>query len=75
MTLFAILAVDNFTIEQTPNQIISELGLFKKQWDEFLKKLHDVGRCIDSAKREYQILMTTRRRALDRPLERIEALR
>ncbi|HZA25444.1 MAG TPA: DNA recombination protein RmuC [Dehalococcoidia bacterium] len=75
MTLFAILAVDNFTIEQTSNQIISELGLFKKQWDEFLKKLHDVGRRIDSAQREYQTLMTTRRRALDRPLERIEALR
>jgi DNA recombination protein RmuC len=80
MTLFAILAVirqavDNFTIEQTSNQIISELGLFKKQWDEFLKKLQDLGRRIDTAQREYQTLVTTRRRALDRPLDRIEALR
>lgn len=80
MTLFAILAVirqavDNFTIEQTSNQIISELGLFKKQWEEFLKKLQDLGRRIDSAQREYQTLVTTRRRALDRPLERIESLR
>ena len=80
MTLFAILAVirqavDNFTIEQTSNQIISELGLFNKQWDEFLKKLQELGRRIDSAQREYQTLVTTRRRALDRPLERIEALR
>jgi DNA recombination protein RmuC len=80
MTLFAILAVirqavDNFTIEQTSNQIISELGLFKRQWDEFLKKLQDLGRRIDSAQREYQSLVTTRRRALDRPLDRIEALR
>jgi DNA recombination protein RmuC len=80
MTLFAILAVirqavDNFTIEHTSNQIISELGLFKRQWDEFLKQLQDVGRRIDLAQREYQTLLTTRRRALDRPLDRIEALR
>ena len=80
LTLFAILAVirqavDNFTIEQTSNQIISELGAFKQQWDNFLAKLEDVGKRIDSAQKEYQSLITTRRRALDRPLNRIEALR
>jgi DNA recombination protein RmuC len=79
-TLFAVLvvvrqAVDNFTIQQTSNEVIRELGLFQKQWEEFLKKLQDVGRRIDSAQREYQTLVTTRRRALDRPLERIEMLR
>jgi DNA recombination protein RmuC len=80
MTLFAILAVvrqavDNFTIEQTSHRIIGELGAFNKQWDEFVKKLDDLGRRIESAQREYQNLITTRRSALDRPLKRIEALR
>ncbi len=80
LTLFAILAVirqavDNFTIEQTSNQIISEMGAFKEQWDKFLNKLGDVGRRIDSAQKEYQSLITTRRRALERPLNRIETLR
>jgi DNA recombination protein RmuC len=79
-TLFAVLvvvrqAVDNFTIQQTSNEVIRELGLFQKQWEEFLKKLQDLGRRIDSTQREYQTLVTTRRRALDRPLERIEMLR
>jgi DNA recombination protein RmuC len=79
-TLFAVLvvvrqAVDNFTIQQTSNEVIRELGLFQKQWEEFLKKLQDLGRRIDSAQRAYQTLVTTRRRALDRPLERIEMLR
>src|SRR5205823_11853370 len=41
LTLFAILAVirkavDNFALEQTSNEILSLLGSFKKQWEEFL---------------------------------------
>jgi DNA recombination protein RmuC len=80
MSLFAILAVirqavDNFTVEQTSNQIIAELGLFNQQWDQFLKKLDDVGKRIDASQREYQTLITTRRRALERPLNRIDDLR
>ncbi|MCE2462594.1 MAG: DNA recombination protein RmuC [Dehalococcoidia bacterium] len=80
LTLFAILAVirqavDNFTIEQTSNQIISEMGAFKEQWDKFLDKLGDVGKRIESTQKEYQSLITTRRRALERPLNRIETLR
>jgi DNA recombination protein RmuC len=80
MSLFAILvvirqAVDNFTVEQTSNQIIAELGRFNQQWEQFLKKLDDVGKRIDASQREYQTLITTRRRALERPLNRIEDLR
>ncbi|MDA0733820.1 MAG: DNA recombination protein RmuC [Chloroflexi bacterium] len=80
MSLFAILvvirqAVDNFTVEQTSNQIVAELGLFNQQWEQFLKKLDDVGKRIDASQREYQTLITTRRRALERPLNRIEDLR
>ena len=80
LTLFAILAVirqavDNFTIEQTSNQIISEMGAFKEQWDKFLGSLETVGKRIDSAQKEYQSLITTRSRALERPLNRIETLR
>src|SRR5206468_13084143 len=51
LTLFAILAVirktvDNFSLEQTSNEILSLLGTFKKQWDEFLAKLELVGKRI-----------------------------
>ena len=80
ISLFAILvvirqAVDNFTVEQTSNQIIVELGLFNKQWGQFINKLELVGKRIDDAQKEYQALTTTRRRALERPLSRIESLR
>ena len=80
LTLFAILAVirkavDNFSLEQTSNEILSLLGDFKKQWGEFLGKLELVGKRIGDSQKEYEALTTTRRRQLERPLNRIEDLR
>jgi DNA recombination protein RmuC len=80
ITLFAILAiirkaVDNFVLERTSNEILSLLGSFKKQWDEFVRKLEQVGRRIGEAQKEYEALTTTRKRQLERPLSKIEDLR
>ncbi len=80
VTLFAILAVirkaiDNFTLERTSNEILSLFGAFRRQWDEFVKKLELLGRRIGDAQKEYEALTTTRRRQLERPLNRIEDLR
>lgn len=80
ITLFAVLAVirqavDNFSLEKTSNEILSLLGLFKKQWDEFLKKLELLGKRIDDTQKEYESLSTTRRRQLERPLNRLDDLR
>jgi DNA recombination protein RmuC len=80
ITLFAVLAVirqavDNFSLGKTSNEILSLLGLFKKQWDEFLKKLELLGKRIDDTQKEYESLSTTRRRQLERPLNRLDDLR
>jgi len=80
ITLYAVLAVirqavDNFALEKTSNEILSLFGAFKKQWHEFIKKLEAVGNRIDDAQREYEAVMTTRRRQLERPLDKIEDLR
>lgn len=80
ITLFAVLAVirqavDNFALEQASNEILSLLGAFKKQWGEFLKKLELVGKQIGKAQDEYNALVTTRQRQLEKPLNKIEFLR
>jgi DNA recombination protein RmuC len=80
LTLFAVLAVirqavDNFALEQTSNEILSLLGAFKKQWDAFIKKLDLLGKRIGDSQREYDSLMSTRRRQLERPLNKIEDIR
>jgi DNA recombination protein RmuC len=80
ITLFAVLAVirqavENFALEQTSNEILSLLGSFNKQWNSFVNKLKVLGKRIGDAQKEYEALMTTRRRQLERPLNRIEELR
>jgi DNA recombination protein RmuC len=80
ITLFAVLAVirqavDNFALEKTSNEILSLLGAFKKQWGEFLKKMELLGKRIEDTQKEYEALTTTRRRQLERPLNKIEFLR
>jgi len=80
ITLFAVLAVirqavDNFALEKTSNEVLSLLGLFKNQWGEFLKKLDLLGKRIEDTQKEYELLTTTRRRQLERPLNKIDDLR
>ena len=80
VTLFAVLAVirqavDNFALEQTSNQILVLLGTFRKQWGMFLASMETLGKRIRDAQVEYDRLVTTRRRQLERPLERIDRIR
>jgi DNA recombination protein RmuC len=80
ITLYAILAiirqaVDNFSLEKKASQIIELMGMFHKQWNEFLKSLDAMGKKIDDAKREFEKLTTTRKNQLEKPLRRIEQLR
>jgi DNA recombination protein RmuC len=80
LTLFAILAVirqavDNFAIENTSKEILSLLGAFREQWAKFIEQLEKLGRRIGDVQKEYESLVTTRRRQLERPLNKIEAIR
>jgi len=80
VTLYAILAVirqavDNFTLEQTSKELLALFGTFSKQWKEFLKKLEHLGKQIEGARDDYESLVNTRRRSLDRPLKRLEEIR
>ena len=80
ISLFAILlvirqAVDNFTLEQGSNEIVSQMGAFNKQWVEFLEQLTTVERRLESFQSAFRSLIGRRRRALERPLKRIDAIR
>ena len=80
ITLFAVLAVirqavENFALAQTSNEILALLGSFKKQWEAFLDKFEVLGKRINDAMKEYEALTTTRKRQLERPLQKLESLR
>ena len=80
LTLFAVLAlvrqtVENLQLVHTSNEILSLLGAFKKQWGMFVDKMDKLDRSLSTVRRDYDDLVGTRRRALERPLEKIESLR
>ncbi len=80
ISLFAILSVirhalDNFAIAQASDEILSELARFDRQWDRFTKQMELVGRRFELAQTGFETLSGTRRRALERPLGKIQAIR
>jgi DNA recombination protein RmuC len=80
LTLFAVLAVirqtaDNFRLERTSNEILELLAAFDKQWKAFVEKMDKLDRSLATARKDYDELVGTRRRQLERPLEKIASLR
>jgi DNA recombination protein RmuC len=80
ITLFAVLAVirqavDNFTFEKTSNEILVQLARFQKQWEYFCEGLSKLGKRIEDSQKEYDTLMSTRKRQIEKPLQRIEEIR
>ena len=68
-------ALDNFAIQQASNEILVQIGAFDRQWDRFVKQMDLVGNRLELAQKGFESLAGTRRRALERPLGRIQAIR
>jgi DNA recombination protein RmuC len=80
LTLYAVLAVvrqavDNFQLERTSSEILGLLAEFSRQWEKYSAQLEKVQQRFEQVAKEYSGLMTTRHRALQRPLDKIEHLR
>jgi len=80
VTLYAILAIirqaiDNFNLEKTAAQILSLLGEFNKQWNNFKEGMDKMGNRLDDAQKEFQKLVSTRTNQLERPLLKIDSIR
>ena len=80
LTLFAVLAVvrqsvDNFQLERTSDQILSLLADFRTQWDKYVDEFDKLGTHLTRSQKTYDALSTTRRRQLERPLDKLEDIR
>jgi DNA recombination protein RmuC len=78
-TLFAVLAVvrqstRNFLFERTSTEILECLTRFVKQWDKFAEQVDKVGRHLGTLSSAFDDLSGTRRRQLEKELDRIEVL-
>ena len=80
LTLFAVLAVirqavDNFRLSQTTHEILELLQGFEKQWSKFVEQMDKVGRSLKTAGTAFDELESTRKRMLERELDKIDAVR
>jgi DNA recombination protein RmuC len=80
MTLFAFLGVirqahDNFTIERTSDEILSLIGKFGTQWTKYAEQMDKIKRRFEGVEKDFEVLAGTRRRALERPLRDLDAIR
>ena len=79
-TLFSVLAVVRQAVEQaqlqrTSDDILTLLADFEDQWRRFTDAFEKVGRHLETLQRSWDDLSGTRRRQLERPLDRIDDLR
>jgi len=80
LTLFAFLGVirqafDNFMIEQTSDEILQLIGKFGTQWTKYADQMDKIRRRFEGVEKDFEALAGTRRRALERPLRDLEAIR
>lgn len=77
-TLLAVLAVvrqamENFSLEKRTAEIQSLIAKFSDQWQKFMSAHDAVGEQIHRLQTNFNTLLTTRRTALERPLNKLSA--
>lgn len=77
LTLYAMLslihqAAQNFTMNERAAEVIGLVNQFRNQWDKYVELMDKLGRSIESLRGDYGKLVTTRTRALEKPLDKIE---
>ena len=79
LTLYAILslinqATQNFAIEERASDVMKLLRKFKDQWSKYVETIDKMGRSIQTVQNDYENLVTTRKRQLEKPLNEIDNL-
>ena len=79
LTLYAILslinqATRNFAMEERASDVMKLLSKFKDQWEKYTDMIDKMGRSLTTVQKDYEDLITTRKRQLEKPLNEIESL-
>tara|TARA_B110000438_G_C15798924_1_gene644159 strand:- start:1791 stop:2438 length:648 start_codon:yes stop_codon:yes gene_type:complete len=79
ITLYAVLSlirqsVSNFSMEQKAGEMQQYVGVFRKQWDEFVNQMDKLGNTLTTVQSHFEKLVTTRRKQLEKPMDRIKDL-
>ena len=77
LTLYAVLSLihqsaRNFITNERASEVMGLVGQFRNQWKKYVEQMDKMGRRIDSLTGDFQELVTTRTRQLEKPLDKIE---
>lgn len=79
LTLYAILslihqATRNFAMEEKATEVMSLLNTFRIQWEKYIEVMDKMGRSLNTAKNDYDTMVSTRRKQLEKPLNKIDEI-
>jgi DNA recombination protein RmuC len=77
LTLYAVLslihqAARNFTMNERASEVMSLVDQFRIQWKKYVEQMDKLGRRIEGLASDFQVLVNTRTRGLEKPLDKIE---
>ena len=79
LSLYAMLsliyqAIRNFSMEERATEVMNLLNSFRLQWEKYIEVMDKLGRSLDTAKKDYEILVNTRKEQLEKPLAKIDEI-
>ena len=79
LTLYAMLsliyqATRNFAMEEKATEVMNLLNAFRLQWDKYVEVMDKMGRSLETAQKDYDTMVGTRKNQLEKPLTQIEEI-
>jgi len=79
LTLYAMLslihqATRNFAMEEKAAEVMNLLNVFRLQWDKYVEVMDKMGRSLETAQKDYDTMVNTRKNQLEKPLSKIEEM-
>ena len=79
LTLYAMLslihqATRNFAMDEKATEVMNLLNAFRQQWEKYVEVMDKMGRSLDTAKKDYDTMVGTRKNQLEKPLNKIDEI-
>ena len=67
-------ATRNFAMEEKAAEVMNLLNVFRLQWDKYVEVMDKMGRSLETAQKDYDTMVNTRKNQLEKPLSKIEEM-
>jgi len=61
-------------MEEKATEVMNLLNAFRLQWDKYVEVMDKMGRSLETAQKDYDTMVNTRKNQLEKPLSKIEEI-